>query len=92
MPKPAVKIDAALYQRLWEIQQGFTDIKTALDSFGAHPLFVRSEIKRFSALWEEARAATASYLLGVLEQFETEYAGNLAQRRLRRERREDISG
>jgi hypothetical protein len=88
MPKPA-NVDVVLYQKLWEIQQAFRQAEAALESFGAHPSFVRSEIRRFTGLWEETCAATASYLLGVLEQIENERAGRVASRRLRRQCEEE---
>jgi hypothetical protein len=87
MPKPSAGVDADLYRKLCEIEQGFRQAEAAIQSFRAHPLFLRSEIKRFAALWEETYSATASYLLGVLEQIETERAGSLARRRLQEERR-----
>ena len=50
-----------------------------------------AEVTRFRLQCEEARAATLSHLLGVLEHFETREAGRLYRKRLRQERKEERS-
>jgi hypothetical protein len=51
--------------------------------------FHASELARYSALAEEARAATLSYLLEIVGEAESKEAGRLFRSRRRRETRQD---
>jgi len=57
----------------------------ALEECGA---FSKKELGRFASHVLEVRAACCSYLLNVMETDETETAGVLFRRRVRRERKE----
>ncbi len=50
---------------------------------------VASELRRFRNLTREARASTNSYLTAVIESQETDEAGRLFCKRIRREKAED---
>ena len=52
--------------------------------------FAAGEVDRFRELAQEARAATNSYVAGVVERAETERAGRLFRDRLRQEDAERI--
>ena len=53
--------------------------------------FDREALERFSALAEEARAATASYLAGAIATVETSEAGRRFRKRIARERHDEQS-
>ena len=78
-----------VYEQLWELHSGFEQVRCALRGLGKHRTFHPGELKRLGAWLEEARAATASYLTGAIEEAETNQAGRLFRLRLRRERKED---
>ena len=78
-----------VYERLAGIEAGFEQAIGALHAFRKHSGFARSEIKHLDELTAEARAATLSYLINVIENAETDEAGRLQGRRLKRERRDD---
>ena len=79
------------YQNVWDIEAGFAQIGRALAGMATTQGFHRAEVARFRLQCEEARAATSSYLLGVLEHLETRSAGRLYRRRRRQERKEEQS-
>jgi len=78
-----------VYQQLWELHAGFEQVRRALRSLGQQPTFRTREIERLGAWLEEARAATASYLAGAMEEAETREAGRLFKNRIARERKEE---
>jgi len=78
-----------LYQQLWELHAGFEQVHRALRSLAQQRVFQAREIERLRSWLEEARAATASYLTGAIEQAETAEAGRLFKNRIARERKED---
>jgi len=78
-----------VYQRLWELHAGFEQVRRALRELGRHRTFRAGEVERLGAWLEEARAATASYLTGALEEAETNEAGRLFKNRISRERKEE---
>jgi len=77
-----------IYQQLWELHAGFEQVRRALQTLGQQPTFRIREIERLGAWLEEARAATASYLTGAIEEAETNEAGRLFKNRVARERKE----
>ena len=77
-----------VYKQLWELHAGFEQVRRALRSLGEQATFRPREIDRLGAWLEEARAATASYLTGAMEDAETNEAGRLFKNRLARERKE----
>ena len=79
----------AVYQQLWELHAGFEQVRRALRDLRQQRTFQAREVERLSAWLEEARAATASYLTGAIEEAETDEAGRLFRNRLARERREE---
>jgi hypothetical protein len=78
-----------VYQQLWELHAGFEQVRRALGSLGEQPTFRTREVERLGAWLEEARAATASYLTGAIEEAETNEAGRLFKHRIARERKEE---
>src|SRR5439155_5625246 len=85
-------VPLAIYQHLLEINAGFEQVRVALAALDQSAMFDRGELKRFSALSAEARAAIASYLAGVVETEETDEAGRLFRLRRARERAEEAAG
>jgi hypothetical protein len=85
--KPGMPLD--VYQQLWELHSGFEQVRRALRGLGQHPAFQAREVERLSTWLEEARAATASYLTGAIEEAETAEAGRLFRNRIARERTEE---
>ena len=79
----------AVYQQLWELHAGFEQVMRALHGLGQQPTFQAREVGRLSSWVEEARAATASYLAGAIEEAETNEAGRLFRNRLARERKDE---
>src|SRR5437899_9601553 len=53
-------VPLAIYQHLLEINAGFEQVRVALAALDQSAMFDRGELKRFSALSAEARAALAS--------------------------------
>jgi hypothetical protein len=78
-----------VYEQLWELHAGFEQVRRALRGLGQRRTFHASEIERLGAWLEEARAATASYLAGAIEEAETNEAGRLFRLRVARERKEE---
>jgi hypothetical protein len=78
-----------VYQHLFDVNAGFDQVIRSLDALAQHDAFHRREIERFRALSKEARAATNSYLAGVLERAETDEAGRRFARRHLQEQREE---
>jgi hypothetical protein len=85
--KPGMPLD--VYQQLWELHSGFEQVRRALRGLGRQPTFQAREVDRLSTLLDEARAATASYLTGAVEEAETNEAGRLFKNRIARERKEE---
>lgn len=77
-----------LYQRLRELDEGFAQVNRALSSMGSFRGFHADELARCSALAEEARAATLSYLLEIVAESESRKAGRLFNSRQARGRRD----
>ena len=79
----------AVYEQLWELHAGFDQVRRALRSLAQHRTFHAREVERLGAWLEEARAATASYLTGAIEEAETNEAGRIFRVRRRRELKEE---
>jgi hypothetical protein len=82
-------IPLAVYEQLWQLHAGFDQVRRALRSLSQHGTFHAREVERLGAWLEEARAATASYLVGAIEEAETTQAGRMFRLRRRRERKEE---
>jgi hypothetical protein len=82
------ELEPGVYERLWEFDAGFAQIMRALRSLEKNRTFNARELQRLGAWLEEARAATASYLAGAIEEAETKQAGRLFQARLALERKQ----
>jgi len=67
-----LKLD--IYQNLLGINAGYDQVICGLAALRKHGAFPRGELARFSAVSKETRAATNSYLLGVMETSETQEA------------------
>ena len=78
-----------MYQQLWELHAGFEQVRRALRSLSHQPTFRTREVERLGVWLEEARAATASYLTGAMEEAETAEAGRLFRNRIARERKQE---
>ena len=85
--KPGIPL--GVYEQLWELHAGFEQVRRALRGLEQHRTFHPSELRRLGAWLEEARAATASYLTGAIEEAETNEAGRLFRLRRARERKEE---
>ena len=79
---------AEVYRDLWELDEGFAQVHRVLRRMRSIRGFPTDELARYSALTEEARAATLSYLLEIVGESETRKAGRLFSSRQARERRE----
>ena len=79
----------AVYEQLWELHAGFDQVRRALRGLSQHKTFHAPEVERLSAWLEEARAATAPYLTGAIEDAETNEAGRLFRVRRKRELKEE---
>jgi hypothetical protein len=77
-----------LYQHLWEIDAGFSQVREGMREVQRIAGFDSRELSRFSALIAEARAATLSYLLETLADLESKQAGRLFSARQALKRRE----
>ena len=75
----------AVYKHLLDINVGFEQVIRGLAALRKHDAFLARELDRFSALAKESRAATNSYLLGVVERNETQEAGRRFGKRRERE-------
>ena len=69
------------YEDLRQINQGFQRVLNSLHRLRQRPGFKRAQVAEFREWVREARAATNSYVTGVLETEETEAAGRLYRRR-----------
>jgi hypothetical protein len=82
-------VKLAVYRHLLEVNTGFDQVIRALAALRKHGPFHRRELDHYSAVAKEARAATNSYLAGVLERIETDEAGRRFGKRRKRELREE---
>jgi hypothetical protein len=82
-------VPVIVYRHLFDLNAGYDQVVRALAGLGESGLFGRRELRRFTALSEEARAATTSFLVSAMEAAETDEAGRLFRIRLARERREE---
>src|ERR1022692_1043199 len=73
-----------VYERLLALNAGFEQSRRSLAALRREG-FDREALERFSALAEEARAATASYLAGAIATVETNEAGRRFRKRIARE-------
>jgi hypothetical protein len=78
-----------VYKHMLGVNAGFDRVIRNLVALRKHDSFRRRELDRFTALSKEARAATNSYLTGVVEQVETDEAGRRSVRRREQEQREE---
>lgn len=78
-----------VYKHLLEINAGFDQVVRGLAALRKRDGFLTKEIDRFSALAKETRAATNSYLIGVIERAETDEAGRRFGKRRDREQKEE---
>ena len=60
------------YKHLFDIDAGFDQVTRGLATLRKHDAFPARELDHFSALVKEARAATNSYLIGVMDHAETD--------------------
>jgi len=82
-------LDETVYLQLFRINRGFGAVLRALNVLRDHGGFHASELRHFRNLAKEARASTNSYLAAVIESAETDEAGRLFRKRMRREKAED---
>ncbi len=82
-------MEKSVYQQLFRMNRGFDAVLRALSVLRDHDGFHASELQRFRNLTREARASTNSYLAAVIESQETDEAGRLFRKRIRREKGED---
>jgi hypothetical protein len=82
-------VKLAVYKHLLDINVGFEQIIRGLAALRKHDAFPARELDRFSALAKESRAATNSYLIGVMERDETQEAGRRFGRQREREQRDE---
>jgi hypothetical protein len=82
-------LEKTVYRQLLRINRGFDAVVRGLAVLRDHGGFHSSELRRFRALAQEARASTNSYLAAVIESAETDEAGRLFRKRMRREKAED---
>ena len=78
-----------VYKHLLDINAGFEQVIRGLAALRKNDAFLSRELDRFSALAKETRAATSSYLFGVVDQAETDEAGRRFGKRRERELREE---
>lgn len=64
-----------VYKHLLDLNAGFSQVVRALAALRKRDAFLAKELNHYAALAKEARAATNSYILGVLERIETDEAG-----------------
>ena len=82
-------MELPVYKRLLEVNAGFDQVIRGIVALRKHDCFHRKELDRFRELSLEARSATNSYLVGVLERVETDEAGRRFGKRRTRELREE---
>jgi len=82
-------VKLASYKHLLDINVGFDQVIRGLAALRKHDAFLARELDRFSALAKESRAATNSYLIGVMERDETQEAGRRFGKRRVRELRDE---
>jgi hypothetical protein len=82
-------VKLSVYKHLHDVNVGFNQIIHALAALRKDDAFLAKELDRFSALVKETRAATNSYLIGVIERAETDEAGRRFGKRRDRELREE---
>lgn len=87
--KTQTVVKLAVYRHLFAVNTGFDQVIRALAALRKHESFHRRELGHYIALSKEARAATNSYLTGVLERIETEEAGRRFGKRRTREQQEE---
>ena len=85
-----MKLD--VYEHLLRINAGFDQAIQSLAALRKHGAFHRGTLERFAALSKETRAATNSYLAGVIETGETEDAGRRFRKRKAQERVDEQGG
>ena len=81
-----------IYEEWCRVNAGFEQVLDGLKALQKHRPFDAGEGDRFRDLAQEARAATNSYLAGVVERAETKEAGRRFRDRLRREKAEEAGG
>ena len=64
-----------IYRHLHDLNARYDQVIRSLEALLKHQLFRLPELDRFTALSKETRAATASYLAGIVETHETAEAG-----------------
>ena len=79
-----------VYNHILGINVSFDRVVRSLVALRKHDAYHRRELGCFSALAKETRAATNSYLAGVMEQVETDEAGRRFGKRRDREQREEF--
>jgi hypothetical protein len=77
-----------VYRHLLDINTGFDQVVRGLAALRKNAAFLAKELNRFSGLAKETRAATNSYLIGVMEKVETDEAGRRFGKRRQRELQE----
>ena len=82
-------MNETVYLQLFRMNRGFGAVLRALRVLQDHGGFHPSELRHFRNLAKEARASTSSYLAAVIESAETDEAGRLFGKRMRREKAED---
>ena len=78
-----------IYHQLLSINAACEQVIGSLAALQKHGVFHGSELARFSNLWKETRAATNSYIVGMIEIAETEEAGRRFRKRLAQERSDE---
>ena len=78
-----------VYEHLLDINIGFDQVIRGLAALRKHDVFLARELDRFSAIAKESRAATNSYLIGVIERNETQEAGRRFGKRREQEMRDE---
>jgi len=82
-------VKLSVYKHLLGVNAGFDQVIRGLAALRKNDAFLEKEVDRFIALTKEARAATNSYLIGVLEREETREAGRRFVKRWEREQQEE---
>ena len=78
-----------VYTHLHNVNVGFDQVIRSLEALSKHASFRRTELERFTQLSKETRAATNSYLAGVVETVETKEAGRRFSKRWESQQREE---
>ncbi len=89
VPRRAESVKLPVYKHLLDVNAGFDQVVRSLAVLRKNDAFLAKEIDRYCALAKETRAATNSYLIGVVERAETREAGRRFGRRWEREQREE---